>query len=109
MTVEGLADAVDQMDGLVSADEAILADGTAVTQDVLDELSHAIENVNAILAGSIDGIEVVSSDVTRKTDDVYTLTGTKLSSRAGLMNVRSLPRGIYIVKGQKVLVPVVRE
>ena len=104
MTVEGLADAVDQMDGLVSADEAILADGTAVTQDVLDELSHAIENVNAILAGSIDGIEVVSSDVTRKTDDVYTLTGTKLSSRAGLMNVRSLPRGIYIVKGQKVLV-----
>lgn len=39
-----------------------------------------------------------------KANSVFTLTGVKVSSHAGMLNLRSLPKGIYVVNGKKELV-----
>ena len=101
-TLAGLADAVDRLDDLVVEDETLLNAGT-VTQDIMNALAKAIADVKGILEGG-DGVEMVSGSVSSKANSVFTLTGVKVSSNAGALNLRSLPKGIYIVNDKKVLV-----
>lgn len=59
--------------------------------------------MKGILEGG-DGVEMVSGSVSSKANSVFTLTGVKVSSHAGMLNLRSLPKGFYIVNDKKVLV-----
>ena len=101
-TLAGLANVVDRLDALVVEDETLLNAGT-VTQDIMNALAKAIADVKGILEGG-DGVEMVSGSVSSKANSVFTLTGVKVSSNAGALNLRSLPKGIYIVNDKKVLV-----
>lgn len=49
------------------------------------------------------GIQTMTSD-TELRSDVYSLTGAKVLANASLQDVQSLPKGIYVIKGKKIIV-----
>lgn len=49
------------------------------------------------------GIQTMTSDKETRSD-VYSLTGAKVLDNASLQDVQSLPKGIYVIKGKKIIV-----
>ncbi len=49
------------------------------------------------------GIQTMTSDKEPRSD-VYSLTGAKVLDNASLQDVQSLPKGIYVIKGKKIIV-----
>lgn len=58
---------------------------------------------NHIAAGDVSGIENLTNE--DEVVDVYNISGIKVASQIKVSEVKKLPKGVYVVKEQKILVP----
>ncbi len=71
-------------------------------KNLLDQWGETFEAGFTLTA--LVAIDAIASTST-KLHDIYNLTGTKVKSQATIEDLKSLPSGIYIYDGKKVLVP----
>ena len=80
-----------------------LIGNNAVTSDARDALREAIQRAEDALNHG-DGIMIIENGTLKPENDIYDLSGRRISPRTSNNESRTLPKGIYIIGNKKILV-----